>query len=63
MSARTRSRRQMDGALAGGTLALLPDGLACLRCGHTWTPRVPAPVRCPRCCSTTWHTPRQTKQP
>lgn len=27
----------------------VPDAVTCLRCGHTWTPRVPNPVACAKC--------------
>ena len=25
--------------------------ITCKRCGATWTPKVPTPVKCPRCLS------------
>lgn len=32
--------------------------LTCQRCGAAWLPRVAEPVRCPRCGSLKWNTPR-----
>lgn len=33
---------------------------ACLRCGHSWLPRIATrPIRCPGCKSPYWHTPRK----
>jgi len=29
----------------------------CLRCGHSWEPRVKDPVQCPKCKSIQWNTP------
>lgn len=33
--------------------------LKCLRCGHTWTPRKPVSMVCPKCKTPYWNTPRQ----
>jgi hypothetical protein len=30
------------------------DRLSCRKCGHGWYARVPRPIQCPRCKSTTW---------
>jgi len=32
---------------------------SCKKCGATWWPRVERPVRCPRCESIRWRTPRR----
>lgn len=34
----------------------------CERCGHKWLPRTADPVRCPRCTSIHWHTPKRAKK-
>ena len=33
--------------------------LTCLRCGHTWTPRIIVPQRCPYCISRLWDVPKE----
>jgi predicted Zn-ribbon and HTH transcriptional regulator len=34
----------------------------CLRCGHTWVPRVPhKPRRCPNCKDSYWDRPRKAE--
>ena len=40
----------------------LMELLTCLRCQHTWLPRVENPVRCPSCNSPIWSKPRKAKQ-
>ena len=27
----------------------------CIRCGHIWSPRVPKPLKCPRCQNYEYH--------
>ena len=33
--------------------------LTCLRCRHEWIPRIPSPVKCPKCLSPYWSRPRK----
>ena len=33
--------------------------LKCLRCKHTWIPRKPVTMVCPKCHSAYWNTPKQ----
>ena len=42
----------------------IPDRLTCLRCGHTWRPIMPHPVKCPspRCLSPYWDRPRRNRR-
>ena len=37
-------------------------GLTCQRCGHEWLRRTDRPVRCPKCRSKRWETPRTNRQ-
>jgi len=37
------------------------DTNKCLKCGHVWLRRVLVPVRCPRCQTCKWQTPRKTE--
>jgi len=32
--------------------------MICNRCGHEWAERVRDPIRCPKCMSPLWNTPR-----
>lgn len=41
---------------------LIMQKLTCLRCGHTWYPRIEKPVQCPRCKTLAWNKPRKTKR-
>ena len=34
----------------------------CLRCGHTWTPRLPQPKVCPKCKSKVWFKPKRKRK-
>jgi len=34
------------------------DKLTCLKCGATWVPRIPNPIKCPRC-QQFWNTPKK----
>jgi DNA-directed RNA polymerase subunit RPC12/RpoP len=49
----------IDGATVDGVVWLFRQ-LRCLRCRHTWQPRVTHdPKRCPQCGSPYWMKPRQ----
>jgi len=37
------------------------DTNKCLKCGHVWLRRVLVPVRCPRCQTCKWQTPRKAE--
>ena len=44
--------------LKGKMPLIAPTEKHCLRCGHTWAPRVEVPTCCPRCKSPSWDKPR-----
>lgn len=32
----------------------------CAKCRHAWTPRIPAPMECPKCKNRNWQKPSKT---
>jgi predicted Zn-ribbon and HTH transcriptional regulator len=42
-----------------GDYYLVRTQCTCLRCGHTWIPKVPHPITCAKCRSPYWDKPRK----
>lgn len=61
-SVMTRETDESSAPQSTEAVPLLPRAAAhCVRCGYQWFPRAKSPVRCPKCGTIRWNTPRAYK--